>query len=278
MQIIFNADDFGGSTDINNAIIHAHRQGVLTSASLMVGGAAVEHAVALARENPRLAVGLHLALVADKPILAPAQIPHLVTRDGNFSPSPTRAGWNYFFQRAARQELQAELRAQFERFAATGLPLDHVNGHLHLHLHPVILELVLPLANEFGARGLRLPRDELVFALRYDARDAAVKTSWALALGLLCRWARTRVAASNLATTARVYGLLQSGQMRADYVVQLLERMQVPSAELYFHPTFGARRDAWGANPDDLATLLDPRVRQVITKRNFRLATFSTLL
>jgi predicted glycoside hydrolase/deacetylase ChbG (UPF0249 family) len=127
--MIVNADDFGFSTEVNEAIIRAHREGVLTSASLMVTGAAFDEAVRLARENPRLGVGIHLVTVMGRSALPTGQVPSITDEHGNFSSNPVIAGLKYFFSLRARRELRRELEAQFERFKSTGLPLSHVDGH-----------------------------------------------------------------------------------------------------------------------------------------------------
>src|SRR5437879_2168041 len=129
-RLVVNADDFGRSHSINQAVIRAHREGILTTASLMVNEEASAEAVALARENPRLGVGLHLALLCGHSALPPERIPGLVDEQQRFSDNPVGVGFRYFMRRELPAQLQAEMQAQFERFAATGLSLDHVNGHL----------------------------------------------------------------------------------------------------------------------------------------------------
>ncbi|HTY53762.1 MAG TPA: ChbG/HpnK family deacetylase, partial [Candidatus Binataceae bacterium] len=113
--VIINADDFGASPEVNQGVIQAHREGVLTSASLMVTGAACEAAVALAKDHPSLDVGLHLVLCQGSSALAPSELDGMVDAGGNFPENPTRAGFNYFFARKLRDRLRAECRAQIER-------------------------------------------------------------------------------------------------------------------------------------------------------------------
>ena len=276
-QIVLNADDFGASASINSAVIRAHRQGVLTSASLMVTGEAAAGAVALAREAPDLAVGLHLVVACGRAALPPGEIPHIVDWAGFFPNDPLRAGLRYYFSRPARAELAAELQAQFERFAATGLALSHVDGHLHMHLHPTVLRLILPLAETYGARGLRLPRDELWISVAHDRRRAGLKALWAIVFGLLARYCAGQLDGHPLVVAHRVYGLMQTGQMREGYVLDLLRRLRVPTAELYFHPSLQPEDGASGPNPSDLATLLSPAVRTVIQERGLSLATYPAL-
>ena len=119
------------------------------------------------------------------PVLPPDEVPHLVDASGRFPDSPTVAGMRYGFSQPARAELSREIRAQFERFTATGLPLSHVDGHMHMHVHPTALDTVLPLAAEFGAARIRLPRDDLRLALEHDGRGAAGKLATAATFAVL---------------------------------------------------------------------------------------------
>lgn len=276
-RIIVTADDFGRSSVINAAIMRAHREGILTAASLMVAGDAWEEAVELARATPSLAVGLHLVVSGGRAVLPPARIPHLVDADGRFPDDPLRLGLRYAFDRAAQKELAAEIAAQFERFAATGLPLSHVDGHQHLHVHPVVFNLLLPLARRYAAHGVRVPADDLLFALRYDRRGAGAKIGWALGLGLVLGWCRRRARANGLAVADRVYGVFQSGQMTEGYVMRVLRELRVPVAEFYFHPSLASLGEVLGPNPGDLATLLSPALRRAIEARGLRLATYATV-
>src|SRR5262245_37768519 len=158
-SLIVNADDFGRSPGINAAVIRAHREGILTSASLMVTGGACAEAVELAHQNPSLGVGLHLTLVCGRASLPPSDVPGLVDADGNFGENAPAAGFRFYFMRSLRPQIEREIEGQFERFHATGLPLDHVNGHLNFHLHPVVFAILTTNAGRWGLRHLRLTRD-----------------------------------------------------------------------------------------------------------------------
>lgn len=277
MNLILTADDFGRSREINAAVVRAHREGVLTAASLMVAGEAFAEAVAIARSTPTLAVGLHVVLVDGPAVLPAERIPLLVDGRGRFPDAPAGLGMRYFFDPRARRQMQDELEAQFSRFAATGLPLAHIDGHQHLHVHPAVFPIVVELAKRYGAAGVRVPCDELRFALRHDRSRPATKVLWATAFGLLGVRARRRVRGGALATTQRVYGLMQTGRMDEAYVLALLRHIDADAAEVYFHPTVGERTDALGPNPDELHALLSPAVRQAIDERGFRLCAYPDL-
>lgn len=261
-QLIVNADDFGRSTEINQAVIRAHREGVLNSASLMVAGSAAAEAIELAHQNPALAVGLHLVVVDGAAVLPPQQIPHLVDSQGRFPNRPVRLGLRYAFSPPARRDLKDEITAQFERFAASGLALSHVDGHQHLHMHPAVYDLMLPLALKFGADRIRIVRDDLRLALRYDRSHRTAKfVSAAIFAGLAFRCRRCPIPGPR-----RTYGFHQSGNMTKSYVLLALQHMQEP-AEMYFHPTAGPRLDALGPNPGDLETLLSGEFRKAMEVR-----------
>jgi hopanoid biosynthesis associated protein HpnK len=277
VQLIINADDFGRAREINRAVVQAHQEGVLTSASLMVGGEAAEDAVRLARAHHSLAVGLHVVVVDGPAVLGVDRIPGLVGTDGRFPNTPVRLGLRYALSRSARRQVAAELRAQFERFACTGLPLSHVDGHQHMHMHPVVFDMLLPLAREFGARGVRVVRDDLRLSLAHDSSRLFAKTASAGVFSLLARRCRRRCAGTQLAVAHRTYGFFQSGAMDESYVLNAIRRSSETTAEMYFHPTCGSRLDALGPNPDELSTLLSPALRSAIAKAGMRLSTYADL-
>lgn len=236
LRLIVNADDFGMSDEVNEAVIRAHKEGVLTSASLMVTGAAFESAVDLARANPSLAVGIHLVTVAGRAVLSHREIPLLVDEEGNFSNDATAAGVKYFFSPQARRELRKEIAAQFERFQSTGLRLSHIDGHLHLHVHPVIFDAALRLGIKCGARRMRVPEEERHLALRFDRENALQKTIHTFLFGGLGRYMKRKLAAHGFMVPERVYGNLQSGRMSEQYFLYALDNLKAATNEIYFHP------------------------------------------
>src|SRR5689334_21835218 len=187
-RLIVNADDFGRSPAINTAIIPAHREGILTTASLMVNGQACREAVELAWQNPKLGVGLHLTLVCGFSALSAEQIPDLVSQGHCFSDDPVRTGMALFFRRGLRSQLHREIAAQFRKFQQTGLPLDHVNGHLNIHLHPTVFRMLMDDAAQWGIRNFRLTQDPLWLNLRLGRGRWAYRLSHALVFGILSRW------------------------------------------------------------------------------------------
>jgi hopanoid biosynthesis associated protein HpnK len=236
-RLIVNADDFGRSSSINAAIIRAHREGILTSASLMVNEAACPEAVALAKENPKLGVGLHLTFLCGHSALPVEAIPDLVNARNEFAENPPGTGFRYFFARRLREQLRAELRAQFSKFRATGLPLDHVNGHLHLHLHPVIFRILMQEAAELSFDRFRLTYDPLWLNLHLASGKLLYRVGHALIFNSLAARARPVLKSRGFKHTGRVFGLLQNARVDEDYVHRLLSRLPPGDSELYSHPS-----------------------------------------
>jgi hopanoid biosynthesis associated protein HpnK len=251
----------------------------------MLAADAVDEAVALARARPGLAVGLHVVVLGGRAVLPPASIPHLVDEAGRFRRHGFTTGVIYFFSRAARQELAREVRAQLEAFGATGLPLSHVDGHHHMHLHPTVLALLLPLAQEYGAHSVRVRvSDELWFSLRGDPARPGLKLTWKLTFFFLEANARRLVRCLSVPSAGRVYGLMQTGRISESYLVRLAERLgrrwdrgagrtgQV--VELFCHPSLRFESKGLGPNPGDLAALLSPTVTGALARHGIELTTY----
>ena len=238
IRLIVNADDYGASEEVNEAVIRAFQEGVLTSCSLMVTGEAFNHAVRLAKENPGLAVGIHLVTVMGRAVLPKSVIPSLVDTQGRFSDDPVACGLRYFFSRSARNELKQELAAQFDRFKATGLRLSHIDGHLHMHIHPVVFDLAVELGEQHGVRRMRVPEDDLALALRFRTDLAIGNRVHDCVFRLRVRSMKHRLKEKNFIFTERVYGHFQSGRMNAEYFHSALQHLRAPTNEIYFHPAY----------------------------------------
>jgi hopanoid biosynthesis associated protein HpnK len=269
-QLIVNADDFGCSPSINHAVIQAHQQGILTSASLMVNEPPCAEAVQLARENPRLGVGLHLTLACGRSALGSDQIPGLVDARGRFTDDALRAGMNYFFRRELRPQLRAEIRAQLEAFSRTGLNLDHVNGHLHLHLHPVVLEILLEEGGRFGMGRLRLTREPFDLDWQLARGNWAYRISHAIAFGMLGARAAAKVHARGVRPADQVFGLLQSGRIDTDYLCRLLAVLPAGVSELYSHPSLDDFKH-------ELDALVSPRTIDLVRSEGIQLVRYQDL-
>jgi hopanoid biosynthesis associated protein HpnK len=274
IRLIVNADDFGLSESVNAAVLEAHDRGILTSCSLMVGEAAAPAAVRAARERPGLAVGLHLTTLCGHAVLPPSAVPRLVDGFGRLPGDPVRAGLRYAFDRTAQAQLSLELRAQFERFHESGLPLSHVDGHLHMHLHPFIFDRAAALAEEAGCRRLRIPRDDWWAACREDGFRALAQAPLAGVFALLNRRARRRLAGRGFVWATGVNGLFRTDRMDEGALRALLRRLPPGDHEVYSHPDAGGRG---AAGRRELAALTSPAVRLALEERGIHRITYRDL-
>jgi hopanoid biosynthesis associated protein HpnK len=269
-RLIVNADDFGLSTSVNTAVIRAHRDGILTTASLMVNEPGLEEAVALAKQNPKLGVGLHLSLLCGRAALPPEKIPGLVNPRGEFSENPVATGFRYFFQRGLQQQLRAEIHAQFEKFRATGLPLDHVNGHLHLHLHPTVFRILMEDAEKLGIRRMRLTRDCFWRSTRMTHGRWFYRVAHALIHDRLSKRAREPLRQRGIKHVQITFGLLQDSHVDEDYVLKLLPELPLGDSELYSHPSLDEFKHEFEA-------LVSPRVKELVKKLGIELIRYQDL-
>ena len=243
----------------------------------MVGGTAAADAVARAHRLPELRVGLHLNLTEGHPVLPAVEVPQLVRDDGEFDRNMARAGLRYAVFPSVRCQLVSEIRAQFEVFRATGLALDHVNAHEHMHLHPYVAGLIIEIGRDYGMKAVRVPA-EPVAVLRKAFPEERYRTPlyrpWVVAL-------QRRLRRAGLHTNDHVFGLAWSGGMVEDRILGLIPHLPDGVSEIYFHPAT-RRTPLVGAAPsyrhqDELAALLSPLVRNRIAESGIGLVSYSDL-
>lgn len=282
-RVIVTADDFGLAIPVNEAVERAHRDGVLTAASLMVAEAAVGDAVARARALPGLRVGLHVVVVDGRPASPPERIPDLVDEHGMLTNRLASAGVRYFFHPRIRRQLEAEIRAQFEAFRATGLPFDHVNAQCHMHLHPTVFGIIVKVAREYGRPPMRIPWEPFGPSWRatHDARGLRLANAVLLAPWLALMKARLR--AARIPHNDRVLGLSDVGHMTPQRVLALLGELRPGVTEIFFHaatrhwPGMTAALQTYRLE-DELAALTSPDVARVLRGADTETIAFGDLI
>ncbi len=245
-QVIVTGDDFGLSAENNAGILGAYRSGVLTCTSLMVGGDAAQAAVALAQQNPGLAVGLHLSFGDTRPA-APLAAVSMLHQNGQFPHGDERLLDKALRSARGRAQIQTEISAQFAAYFATGLRCDHVNVHRNVHVRPVLAWMVVREAARWQVNALRVP---------WDAPKARIGVVDAL------RWLRfialRRLGASyKLTSPDRSIGR----EWTADQLVDVLMHLGAGTSEIYCHPIQGVPDHMFA---DDLPALLDERVKNAL--------------
>lgn len=280
-RLIITADDFGLDVAVNEAVERACRAGVLTTASLMVGAPAADDAVTRARRLPALRVGLHVTLVDGRSTSPPRTVPDLVSGDGEFGAALFRQGVRFFFLPRVRRQLAAEIRAQFDAFRSTGLPLDHVNAHKHMHLHPTVLALILDIGRDYGMRAVRLPHEPWKSACRPE-QSLAGRLVWPVFLSPWTALLRRRLRGSGIRHNDYLFGLARSGAMDEAALLRLLHRLPDGVSEIYFHPATArtpelVRRMPGYRHEDELAALLSPAIKARVDDPCFQRISFSEL-
>ena len=261
-RVTLTADDFGLSEAVNEAVEQAHRDGVLTAASLMVAGPAAADAIARARRLPNLKIGLHLVVIEGPAILPPAKIPALVDATGWFPSNQLSLGLRYFFLPHVRRQLKAEITAQFEAFAATGLPLAHADAHKHMHLHPTVGQLLIQAGRHHGLKRVRVPAEPPGVMAKLDSPTGQALYQWS-------RLLRSQLRHAGLSAPDAVFGLAWSGAMTTGRVRRLLDVLPPGDIELYFHPATSRdplldRLMPAYDHQGELAALLDPGIRAAL--------------
>ena len=274
-RLIVCADDFGRDLAVNEAVEEAHRSGILTCASLMVGAPAAADAIERARRLPELRIGLHIVLIDGKPVLPNTS---LARGGGNFDDNQMIAGLRYFFQPGIRRMLAGEIRAQFEAFRATGIALDHVNSHKHMHLHPTVARLVVEIGREFGMRAMRLPDEPTAALNRAFPQERRVAPPYRFA-GIALR---RRLRRQGIASNDHLFGIGWSGGMDEARLLGLLPHLPDGISEVYSHPAVARTAELQRAmpgyrNPAELAALLSPDVRRRIDELGIRLIAYDDL-
>jgi len=245
----------------------------------MVAAPAAADAVARARRLPGLGVGLHLVLVDGHSVLPRTEIPGLTRADGAFDRNMVRTSVRVFLLPHIRRQLAAEIRAQFEAFRATGLHLDHVNAHKHMHLHPTVARLLVEIGHDYGLKAVRLP-SEPVAVLR--AAFPQQRYSTPLYQGWIERL-RHRLHGAGLVVNDHVFGLAWSGAMSEDRLLRLVPHLPDGVSEIYLHPATEVSPALLTAMPayrhrEEFAALLSPALKNRLAELRIALVSYTDVV
>jgi hopanoid biosynthesis associated protein HpnK len=263
-------DDFGSSSSVNLAVAEAHDKGILTATSLIAGGAAFEEAVEMARKRRSLSVGLHLTLCDGRSVMPFSEIPGLADSRGYFENSPSRA-WLKYRRLDLRGQLDREIEAQFDRLEKAGVRPTHIDGHHHLHMHPVIFELLCRHASRRAIRWVRIPHEPLPLLLRFPSLGRGVMPfiEWAV-FGALGRMHRRKTREYGL-HSIDAYGLARTGQCDERYLLQIFAQA-ARSLEIFTHPDTST-----AAGQRELEALTSAATRAALAARGAVLAGYREL-
>ena len=277
--MVVNADDFGISPRINEGVVRAHREGIVTSTSLMAVGRAFEHAVQCCRDTPTLDIGVHLTLIAEQPLLTSRS--SLTGNDGRF-PESAGAFLRRWLTGSIRQaDVQAEWSAQIERVLAQGIRVTHLDSHQHVHCLPGLADLSQCLAKRYHIPFVRVPVEDLrrgqwssLHGIKRLLGGAVLRVCWTLA--------RLNGARETEWGAVRFLGFHDGGRLDELRLKRMLRTLRPGEIyELMCHP--GLRPDEpdiqrWTYRHEvEMNALKHPSIRSEIAARGIQLCSFAEL-
>ena len=215
-QLIVNADDFGLTEQVNRGIIDAHREGIVTSTTLMANGGAFDAAVSMGRREYDLGIGVHLNLTEGLPVSPAFEIPTLVDRHGRLHLNPRRLLHGVVTRQVNLAEAKTELWQQIWKVFDTGILPTHLDGHKHVHILPGVSDIVVRLAQEFSIRSIRCPWEATPrFPFSVWTRNSWTAAAKQYLLGrtvsVFAGCFKEKLAKAGLVSPAHFYGLSQTG-------------------------------------------------------------------
>jgi predicted glycoside hydrolase/deacetylase ChbG (UPF0249 family) len=281
-QVIINADDFGLARGINLGIIRAHTEGIVTSTSVVVNGNSFDEGVALLKKTPSLGTGIHLNLTLGKPLLPKNLCKTLVDSNGCFF-SYLRFIRRVLLKRIDPGEIKKELQKQIERFLETGFSCFHIDTHKHIGYIPLILDIILELAEEFQIRRVRFPNEVRIFPGSVYLKNLFDRdTVMSFFVSYLVKKAGSKLYKKRVAHPEYFFGITLAGFTEKDNpYASYLKACQEGVNEIMCHPSvmeehpsavygrYGSKR-----RYQELQRLTDPELKEIILQRRLKTISF----
>src|SRR5258707_8506579 len=287
-NLIVNADDLGWTAGVNRGIAEAHRNGIVTSTSLLANGCAFDDGVRTSSELPRLGVGVHLNLSDGKPVAPKKEVHSLLNKAGEFSGGPE----NLLFRLTAKNldvnDVEREWDAQIKKVRAAGIRPTHLDGHKHVQMLPGLFGIALRLAKKHGIAAVRVSHEAstLRAALTGGEESSSVilkQGVQARGLKLLARDAHEMAERAGIASTDYFCGLAQTGVLSKKGVLQLLASLPDGTTELMCHPGYADAELQKSATrlqksrQTELEILTDQEIRKKIAALGIRLINYEEI-
>jgi chitin disaccharide deacetylase len=287
-NLIVNADDLGWTAGVNRGIAEAHRNGIVTSASLMANGQAFAEAAEFARDTGGLSVGVHLNLNDGPPVATRAAVPSLVNDAGEFEGGPDGLLLKLATRGLSLREVETEWQAQISKVRAAGVEPTHLDGHKHVHMLPGLFEIALRLAKRHGIGAIRVSHEasSLRRALSTGELRAAVVLKQgvqARGLKLLARDARQQAERVGVSTADYFCGIAQTGELTKEGVARLLRSLPEGTTELMCHPGYAdeaLRKTSTrlqSSRQKEMEILTDKEIRNLVASQGIRLIDYAFL-
>jgi hopanoid biosynthesis associated protein HpnK len=279
-RIIINADDFGLCEGVNKAVVQAHTNGILTSATIMTNMPAAEEAAEIAKQTPTLGVGVHLNLTEGKPISKEPAVKPLLDGQGQFAVPFSKLPMLSIKSGKARQAIRTELAAQIQWVIERGIKPTHLDSHKHIHSFPVIYSIVCKLAKQFGITAIRWP---------YEPKELC-RMPWPISSDETRKNANivrimakiNRIQKSSFFKTDAFFGIAHTGKIDVNFLRIVALYGSVPLAEVMTHPGF-----VEGLDPNktrlvqqrkvELDALCNEKVKQYFTDAGIKLVHYGQL-
>ena len=287
-NLIVNADDLGWTAGVNCGIAESHRNGIVTSASLLANGEAFAEAVELARDTRGLGLGVHLNLNDGPPVAPRESVPSLVNDAGEFEGGPDSLLLKIATRGLSLREVELEWNAQISKVRDAGIEPTHLDGHKHVHMLPGLFEIVLRLAKRHGVGAIRVSHEasSLRSALSTGNSRAGVVLKQgvqARGLKLLARDAREQAERAGVSTADYFCGIAQTGELTKEGMARLLRSLPEGTTELMCHPGYAdeaLRKTATrlqGSRQKEVEILTDKEIRNLVASRGIRLIDYAFL-
>ncbi len=287
-NLIVNADDLGWTAGVNRGIAEAHRNGIVTSTSLLANGCAFDDGVRTSSELPRLGVGVHLNLSDGKPVAPKKEVHSLLNEAGEFSGGPE----NLLFRLTAKNldvnDVEREWDAQIKKVQAAGIHATHLDGHKHVQMLPGLFGIALRLAKKHGIEAVRVSHE--ASSLRAALTDGSEAPGVVLKQGvqarglkLLGRDAKKMAEHAGIATADYFCGIAQTGVLTKKGVQQLLASLPEGTTELMCHPGYAdteLQKSATRLQQSrqiELEILTDKAIRKIIAELGIRLINYQQI-
>lgn len=270
-RIIVNADDFGLTEGINRGVIDALRYGIITRASIMPCATAFDHAVSLVKQNPGLNIGIHLTLVGERPVSSADKIKSLIESDGTFYKNHQAFSVKYFSKKIKLNEIYDEFEAQIKKILNTGIKVNHIDSHQHLHMLPGIFEQSISLAKKFEIKNIRITRQD--YSSIGSFRELALVAMNSLSLTKH----KKKLSASDICFTNNFWGFKKGGLIKEKDLLDFFDRIKPGITEVMCHPGYSDqeyvhRYSHWGYSPDEeLKALTSQNVKNKLKSEKIEL-------
>jgi predicted glycoside hydrolase/deacetylase ChbG (UPF0249 family) len=304
-RVVFHADDFGMNSAVNQGILLAFRDGLLTSTSVLANAPSADaacrewqpliaaHCSGALPSGPRrqqladpaspFDLGIHLNLTQGRPLTADRYPAGLLDRDGNF---PGIGKLFFGLRRATATQLQSvglELQAQIEWMCDRELRPTHLNGHQYVELIPAVSAMIPQLLDRYAISTVRVAREPDLLQNVLFQGDVA---GWGL--GLVKRFYasafRHRITGCQASFPDRFFGTSHAGRVDLPTLVRFLRRPNGPGlTEIGLHPGTAPSteesypRDPWfdplcHLRPNELQWMCGNELTTVLTSRGIQLS------